>query len=343
MKQYIGISRDHSGSMFALKQAAMKDYNDSIAAIKAASSSNNIDTIVSVVKCGVGSGVVAQEVTNSNVQVLQPLRFYNAEGQTPLFDSVGMLIDMLRSAPDINDPNVSFLIMAITDGEENYSRYWSSAKLADQIKILQSTDRWTFVFRVPNGYKKQLVDLGIPGGNIQEWDTTERGLREGSVQTQDAFKNYYAARSTGVRSTDSFYANLGSVSQSQMQAVMTDISITVKIWPVRTGGSMIRPFVEKQLGHGMTLGAAFYQLNKPEKAVQSYKQIIIRDKQTGSVYAGVAARELLGLPTAGTIKLAPGDHGNYEIYIQSTSVNRKLIAGTNVLYWDQAIRQGVAV
>ena len=343
MKQYIGISRDHSGSMQSLKAAAMKDYNDSITAIKNASLNNNIDTIVSVVKCGVGQGVVQQEVVNSNVQILQPLRFYTAEGQTPLFDSVGMLIDMLRTAPDVNDPNVSFLIMAITDGEENYSRYWSSAKLADQIKILQSSDRWTFVFRVPTGYARHLVGLGIPSGNIQEWDTTERGLREASERTVDAFQNYYAVRSTGVKSTDSFYANMAAVSASDVRAAMTDISIGVKIWPVTKGGMMIRPFVEKQLGHGMILGAAFYQLNKPEKAVQDYKQIIIRDKQTGSVYTGRGARQLLGLPVAGTIKLAPGDHGNYEIYIQSTSVNRKLIAGTNVLYWDQAVRSQVAI
>jgi len=35
----------------------------------------------------------------------------------------------------------------------------------------------------------------------------------------------------------------------------------------------------------------------------------------------------------GTIKLAPGDHGNFEIFIQSTSNNRKLLAGTKCVYW----------
>lgn len=214
--------------------------------------------------------------------------------------------------------------------------------LADKIRTLQSTDRWTFVFRVPQGYASQLIQLGIPPGNISEWDLSEQSLRAGTVQTQQGFQNYYAARSAGKTSTDSFYANMGSVSASQVAMAMTDISATVKIWPVIKGGEYIRPFVERQLGHGMILGAAFYQLTKPEKAVQDYKQLIIRNKQTGSVYTGRAARQLLGLPQMGTIKLAPGDHGNYEIYIQSTSVNRKLIAGTHVVYWDQAVRQGVA-
>jgi len=35
----------------------------------------------------------------------------------------------------------------------------------------------------------------------------------------------------------------------------------------------------------------------------------------------------------GTIKLAPGDYGNFEIFIQSTSNNRKLLAGTKCVYW----------
>lgn len=340
MKQYIGISRDHSGSMHALKAAAMKDYNDSIQAIKSAAGSNNIDTIISTVKCGVGRGSVEKEIQNSSINAIPRLETYSTEGQTPLFDSVGTLIEMLSATPDASDQNVSFLVMAITDGQENQSGYWKTA-LKPKIQELQKTDRWTFVFRVPTGYAHELIKLGIPSGNIQEWDTTERGLKEGSVQTQEAFRGFYSARSAGVKSTNNFYANI-SASPSQVQAALTDISMTVKIWPVTSGGAMIRPFVEKMLGHGMILGAAFYQLNKPEKAVQDYKQLIIRDKQSGAVYTGRAARQLLGLPDKGTIKLEPGNHGTYEIYIQSTSVNRKLISGTNVLYWDQAVRQQVA-
>jgi hypothetical protein len=85
----------------------------------------------------------------------------------------------------------------------------------------------------------------------------------------------------------------------------------------------------------MKRGAAFYQLMKKEDEVQDYKQIVIRDKKSKVVYSGANARQMLGLPYNGTVKVVPGNHGTYDIFIQSTSVNRKLVKGTQVLYWDK--------
>lgn len=335
MKQYIGISRDHSGSMQSLTKAAMADYNNNVTAIRNAAKLEDIDTIVSTVKCGVGIGTVQREAVNSSVAALKPLTKYSAEGGTPLFDSIGELVTLLEKTPDADDPSVSFLVMAITDGQENQSTKYNAKSFAELIKQKQGTDRWTFVFRVPKGYKRYLTSFGIPEGNIHEWDTTERGLEESTKLTQTAVATYYSARKTSnLRSTDSFYANAASLSKSTIKAQLTDISKLVKFWPV-TETKQIRDFVESKLkGKGMVLGAAFYQLSKTEKKVQSYKLICIRDKAKGDVYAGEAARDLLGLPKQGAITLSPGDHGNYDIFVQSASVNRKLVPGTQVLYWE---------
>lgn len=341
MKNYFGISRDHSGSMHSIAKSAALDYNDNIAAIKEASLANNQDTIVSVVKCGSGrpAGVV-REIVNSNVHVLKPLLEgqYIADGNsTPLFDSVGDLIDLLQAVPDVDDINVSFVVMVITDGEENSSTKWTGRKLAEKIKELQATDRWTFVFRVPRGYGRKLSQFGIPEGNILEWDQTARGVQAASAATRSAVSNFYAGRSAGVKSTDKFYADLSKVSLSEVKAALIDISAEVSIWPVLANESSyeIRPFAEKRLAIALRKGTAFYQLTKTEK-VQEYKQVCIRDKKKGMVYSGAAARDLLALPQYGEIKLVPGNHGNYDIFIQSTSVNRKLVEGSNLLYWPNA-------
>jgi hypothetical protein len=53
------------------------------------------------------------------------------------------------------------------------------------------------------------------------------------------------------------------------------------------------------------------------------------------MYSGSDARTLIGLPTSGNARLHPGNHGNYDIFIQSTSINRKLVGGTGVLYWEK--------
>ncbi len=332
-KQYVGISRDHSGSMNSLRNPAMKDYNSTIQAIKDAAGLNNIDTVVSVTSCGIGGGV-RREVVNSSVSSLKPITNYIADGGTPLFDSVGELIDMLSTAPDYHSPDVTFLVIAITDGEENQSHEWKH-KLGSEIKRLQATDRWTFVFRVPRGYGRELEKLGIPSGNIQEWDQSERGLRESSVQTVSAISDYYSGVSRGIRATKSFFANMKNVSPNQVAANMVNISDEVAIFPVKDRAD-ISSFITLKTKRPYVKGKGFYQLSKPEKAVQDYKVIVVRNKNTGAVYGGGTARQLLNIPNYGTISLRPGDHGEWDIFIQSTSTNRVLVPGTSALYWEKA-------
>jgi hypothetical protein len=94
----------------------------------------------------------------------------------------------------------------------------------------------------------------------------------------------------------------------------------------------IRDFVTRS-GHSYRTGAAFYQLSKREK-VQGNKQIAVAEldngRMTGKVFTGPAARQLLGLPdTEVTVK--PGHNDRYQIFVQSTSVNRKLVTGTKLL------------
>lgn len=336
-KNYFGISRDHSGSMGHLTSAAALDYNNNIASIQEAAKAEKQDTIVSVVKCGVGSrGSIERETVNTNVLELKPLTQYRADGgSTPLFTSINDLIDILEAAPDAKDPDVSFLVMAITDGQDNASGYGAGAKLAARIKTLQATDHWTFIFRVPHGYKQALVGMGIPEGNILEWEQTTRGVEIASKATNEAFRSFYSARSAGATMTRSFYqTDMSKVSKATVKAKLVDISKDVEFFDI-TSEAAIKPFVEEKTKKPLVTGAAFYQLTKKEDEVQDYKQIAIRDKKTAHVYSGVEARNILGLPHNGTVKVAPGNHGTYDIFIQSTSVNRKLLPGTQLMYWSK--------
>jgi hypothetical protein len=335
MKNYVGISRDHSGSMAHLASTAAKDYNLNIETIKEGSDQHDIDTIVSVIKCGVGgAGKNEFESKNSSINRLKPITNYIADGGgTPLFDSIGELIEQLVKVPDANDPDVSFLVMVITDGQENASKTYTGQTIAQKIKILQATDKWTFTFRVPKGNKYNLVRLGIPEWNILEWDTTKKGLEEATKITRAAVTNYYQARATGSRSTDRFYSDLSSVSIRDVKAELDEITKEAAFFTVKRTSS-IRDFIEHYVGT-YQLGKSFYQLSKPEK-VQGNKLIAIRDKKSGKVYAGDAARDLMGIPRGGEIKLHPGNQGNFDVFIQSTSVNRKLLPNTEVLYWRKA-------
>lgn len=345
MKQYIGFSNDHSGSMGNLTAAAARDYNTSIEAIKNASIKNYIDTIVSVVQCGIRIGgytKVNRQIVNSSVTALRPIDNYVANGNdTPLFDSVGELISIFKATPDYTNPEVSFLVFVTTDGGENSSRSWNGSTLGREIQTLQASGRWTFVFRVPRGHARELARMGIPAGNIQEWDQTTRGVEVSTAATTAAFNDYFNDRVAGKKSSSTFYSNMANVTAAEVKATLKDISAEVSMWTVGSheDGAEIRPFVEARLKSAMLKGAAFYQLSKTESKIQDTKMIVIRDKKSGSVYYGPAARQLIGLPTVGNARVHPGNHGDFEVFVQSTSVNRKLQAATQVMYWS---RVGVA-
>jgi hypothetical protein len=334
MKNYIGFVNDHSGSMSTLARAAINDYNTTITAVKDAASREMLDTVVSVIGIGLGSGVKRQVVI-SNPHVLKPLNDWPTPGGTPLYDGVGDMIELFKSLPDYDNPDVSFLVMTTTDGQEMHSRKYTAIMLAREIEVLQATGRWTFVFRVPKGYAHTIKPLGVPIDNIQEWGTTTQGMAESTAATTKAVDGYFTARSQGLRGSSVFYADASAVNASALKTALVDVSKDIKliVVPDTDNGTEIKPFCEKQ-GLGEFLkGAAFYQLTKTEARVQDTKLIVIRDRTTGKMYSGSEARTLIGLPTVGNARLHPGNHGNYDLFIQSTSVNRKLVAGTGVLYW----------
>lgn len=179
-----------------------------------------------------------------------------------------------------------------------------------------------------------LAAFGIPVGNILEWDQTEAGVKVATQATTSAVEAYYKGVKSGVRSTSSFYTNIDKKAARAAIKTMKDISSEVKIYTVKQDEAKfdIRAFVTLKEGQ-FSKGTAFYQLVKPEREVQDYKVIVIKDKKAGKTYAGSVARDLLGLPTFGTVRVAPGDHAGYDVYIQSTSTNRKLPEGSKLLVW----------
>jgi hypothetical protein len=109
----------------------------------------------------------------------------------------------------------------------------------------------------------------------------------------------------------------------------------------------IAHFVRAQ-GVTFRKGRGFYELTKPV-LVQGYKEVILMDKMTGDLFSGSEAREMLDLPPQcdggkdpmrEDVKLQPVSLDKYKVFIQSTSANRKLLAGTSFLYevedWDRA-------
>ena len=95
----------------------------------------------------------------------------------------------------------------------------------------------------------------------------------------------------------------------------------------------IKDFVEEN-GAAFKKGRGFYEFTKSVK-VQDHKEVILQDNATGDMFSGAQAREILGLPSYGTVTVSPGSCpllSGYTAFVQSTSNNRKLLAGTKFLY-----------
>lgn len=79
-------------------------------------------------------------------------------------------------------------------------------------------------------------------------------------------------------------------------------------------------------------GRGFYQLNKPE-VIQDYKEIIIRRKTDEAIITGDKVRETLGIPKSSKkFKIDLSDIPDFDVFVQSTSVNRILLPDTDFLY-----------
>ncbi len=117
------------------------------------------------------------------------------------------------------------------------------------------------------------------------------------------------------------------------------VKVTGKLEPVSAGRFQvldvdavadIRTFIEGE-GASFNPGRGFYQLTKSE-LVQEGKEVVLMDKESGDFYSGDKARALIGLRPGERDKVKPVALDKYLVFIQSTSYNRKLVAGTKLLY-----------
>jgi hypothetical protein len=86
--------------------------------------------------------------------------------------------------------------------------------------------------------------------------------------------------------------------------------------------------------NGLTFerGKGFYHFTKPE-LIQKNKEIVLREKSSGDFFEGNMCRKMLNLITYDeTKRIKPTDFPQYDIFIQSTSLNRKLMGGSKFLY-----------
>lgn len=328
--QYVTFVLDYSGSMMGLSRKLIESYKNELNTLREQSASTKILTFVSVVVFGNDIQYMYSAVPVNDVR-LDTLRYSNMGG-TALFDAIGTALSTFNTVmnPVVND--TAHLVTVITDGEENQSKNYRNT-IGHVIAQYNTRGDTTVVIQCPPYIKQQLVDCGIPQDNITTWVGTEQSLNDTSLQKTAGLNSYYQARTKGTRSVSNFYSPDLNFSPTKLKRELVDVTHQFLIAGITKtwNGKQIRDFVESELNKSYTKGCSYYQLTKPE-TVQAAKQIVVRDLGTGRMYGGEDARELLKIPEHQEFKIVPSNWNNqYEVFIQSTSVNRKLVAGTKIL------------
>lgn len=136
------------------------------------------------------------------------------------------------------------------------------------------------------------------------------------------------------RSTSEMYGTLmGSAPKTRFKKVALEIVPAGRFQVLEVEeDDTIKDFVEDN-GAVFKKGRGFYQFTKRE-TVQASKEVVLVEMASGDMFTGKKAREMIGAPAGVAVNVSPGE-GNlrgYEVYIQSTSVNRRLKGGTKFLY-----------
>lgn len=259
-------------------------------------------------------------------------KLYHSEGGTALMDATGKALTDLRKIPELYGEH-AHLVYVLTDGEERDSRIFSASLLSKTIKGLP--DNYTVAALVPDSDGKfEAKKFGFPADNIAIWTTSAKGMDEVGSNIREATDNFMSNRARGIRGTTSLFKfDTASVTKTSVKANLDPLNAKdYEILLVRPAqeGMMIRDFVQKMLrSFTYTKGCAYYQLTKKE-TVQSNKNICIRENSTGKVYTGDTVRDVLGLPDH-EIRVEPAQHKQFSFFVQSTSVNRKLVGNTDVI------------
>lgn len=204
LRTYVAIVLDKSGSMQTILDATINGFN------------SQVDSIV---KEAVGKVFLSLVTFNSNVEPVfwnqHPSYLtklsrenYRPHGWTALYDAVGYTINRLEyTADDVG--NAAFLVIIVSDGEENSSKQFQHT-LPGIIKYKQQSGRWTFVY-VGSGHDiaKAASTLSISAANSLAFTNDWHGTVQAFNTTSGGIGSYFEGRKKGLTSSSSFYGSSG--------------------------------------------------------------------------------------------------------------------------------------
>ncbi|MGI5478852.1 vWA domain-containing protein [Streptomyces lavendofoliae] len=334
---HVALVLDASSSMSHLSRKVVEVADQQIAYLARRSEELDQETRVTVY---VFADTVECVIYDKDVLRMPSLKqLYRAGGMTALLAAALKSQRELAQTAQLYGDH-SFLTFVLTDGQENASHRCPDAPSRKPRELVQAVaemiatqqDNWTLAVLVPDQMgKREAMQCGFPKDNIAIWDATStQGLQEAGQVIQEATEKFMVGRTQGIRGSRAvFSTGADAINRDTIEAAgLTPVDPAgYQLIPV-TRDAAIREWVV-ECGRTYRTGGAFYQLSKSEK-IQARKRIAVLEKKTDRVYSGPEARALLGLPDV-EVRVKPDHNDDFTIFVQSTSVNRKLVHNTRLL------------
>ncbi len=122
---------------------------------------------------------------------------YGARGVTPLYDSLGTLIETadrrIARRAEAGRPAEDQLVLVFTDGLENASSRFDRARVFEMVKERQDDQGWTFVFMGANQDSYGTgAGLGFADGSVQDFAATPASVRSSFAEFSRGTSSYRA-------------------------------------------------------------------------------------------------------------------------------------------------------
>ena len=139
---------DRSGSMSGMEQVAVQSFNEHLSTIR----NLKVEFPNQEFLCSLTTfdNQIETIVESSPISEIHPIEIgqYSPRGMTALLDAIGKNIHDTTEKYNqlIESDEMSVVVVIITDGYENASRFFSYHDIAKKIADLENTNKWTFTF-----------------------------------------------------------------------------------------------------------------------------------------------------------------------------------------------------
>lgn len=222
---YTAIILDQSGSMADTRDEAVAQYNEQVQQMKLAAKDGKGKFYGSLVTF---NGNVFEHLWCEDANLMKEVKNpedYVTDGATAMRDALGYTVEKLLATTDSKNPNVSYLVVVISDGQSHSDKYYRTREERLSFKeitdSLQRTGRWTFSYLgcSEEDAHKIADEMGIAHSNTAAWSNKSKGLAvRGMGAQKKALDRYYSNRGKGMAASANLYSDDGGVANFECAA-----------------------------------------------------------------------------------------------------------------------------